>query len=1005
MTIVGRPRLGSTGWCENKRVDVIDTVDDTHHTLSPRRASIAHSIKSVNADVSCIRCWYPGRMPRVIPAEIRCERQQEKIAQSFDALWHALSIPTGPRPDAVIGKTADAIQRVLQEVKRLVALMPDLRPADGSAEVTVFRNQAYRCVDSLPSTIFSRLCQGPMSPEAEHADADYRAALLMRLHRCMDLPAETTLCSLEQALRGRYLDQEHAQWLCKAQRDLADRTASTLAQRAAFLTAEQDRRWLQSALHGIFLKMSKGQPKTLAPAGVGVFFALAKLPAALRSLYQRCLPFEILNKASQDLPRLRVPIALAIEKTDWDRYCRSWRHEYVRRNAALDEVIEGLKETFRLPDECRGIRTRRAAFGLSQLAGLLRVGLAGEDLRNPPVGDLPDTTRYGVIGHRYADVVEVIHRAANVLGLGDAPLQADVDWQEAALGAMSDKEFAALVSSLDVMPAFGLDVEAHALAAERDRRVALLGQARLRPCLERLAAMPFTPPAPIAVLAQAPPPVMATATPENLDEDLHQMSEIGVYLRDATDALQALVLLYSVSGGVLDGAEETAAFIAKAVNLAVPDLHIEPARADALRRLSVALNDARADLARNDPGLLHDGADDFLAREKLIQDIADRLDRQDDVPDFMNGAFFLLIRRASFAARLGAFVSSAPAQPMNGEAAAQGLDPDAPALDPATPALDPATFGKDGNVLADADIRLALQSDFGIEVVLQVPARDAAEHGAKVPDATMQETVVQDALGRYVRWPDWEQSLTVRQIYREELSFRNPIRRLSGVAAMGAPGSYPVNAAVVNEEYARDYLRGSCSLSVRGRTPDGTPMAFDAVTAGPIVDDQMPDAQARRRARVLAVEGALQCLSRIVDASQFQQLTRLLSQMAAAPVWGAEIRSAAGTPLRLASGTPLQVGGPAHTHTLIEQNLDDTFDMSYHVEWLNVSSANLVDLETYLPAGPLELDPVLSRKAVRFAWRVSAGAQPVVQPLQLPEYRYCLVPAPMSRTSSFLPGN
>ncbi|OWT72700.1 MULTISPECIES: hypothetical protein [unclassified Achromobacter] len=859
---------------------------------------------------------------------------QETITASFDFLVRDLSIPVGKRSDAATRKTVATIQRLFEQVKRLAALMPDEVPRGASAVISVFEKEAYRCVDALSSAAFSRLSQGPLSPRAEQADAHYRDALLMRLHRCTDLPAQTVLASLEQALRGRHIDQVHVAWLATARRELGHRTAATLARRAACLTVEQDRRKLQSALHGIFLGVDKGQPATLE-AGVGVLLALARLGAAVYALYQRCLPFGILNEARQELQRIRIPTPLAIAADQWQQYCQSWKHEYIRRIAALDRIIGDLQEACGLPDGHGGIRTRRAALGLSQLAALLRVGLAGQGMEDQPADARLDPARHGDIGHRDAQVAEVVRAAAEALGLHGAPAHAEDDGarvlrQATVLSALSDKEFAALVSAADVMAAFGRCVDARAVTAERDRRVGEFGQVRFRPCLERLVA-------------------------EGDAEDLHRMADVGVYLRDATDALLAMVTLYSVCGGKLDGAEETAAFIEKAVNLALPGLRIAPARAQVLHRLSLALNHARVDLASHDPGLLHDDPDDLLAREDLMQGIAEGLACQEEVPDIIEGAFFTLIRRTSFAARLGAFVSSAPARIVDGAVAGKVAEPD-----------------QDEDVLADADIRLALQSDFGIEV---------------------QENLLRDALARSVRWPDWAQPMAVREIYKEELSFKDPpIQRLSGVAATGAPGSYPVDATVVNEDYAKDYLRGSCSLSVRGRAPDGTPISFDAVMAGPIVDAG-PDAQARKRARSNAVEDALRCLSRMVDAGQFQQLTRLLSQMAAAPTAVAETRSAIGTPLRLASGTPLQVGGPAHTHTLIEQNLDDTFDMSYHVEWLNVKGANLVDQDTCLPSATLDLDPALSRKAVRYAWRVIADELPVVQPLRLPEYRYCLVPA------------
>ncbi|WP_233238501.1 hypothetical protein [Bordetella sp. LUAb4] len=960
---------------------------------------MAHSIKSVASNPSCIRCWYPGRVPRAVSAEARRERRQEKIAESFSGLSQALSIPAGKRRDAAIGKTVDTIEHLFQEVKRLVALMPDAEPQDDDTVMTVFEREAYRWVDTVSSTVFSRLCQGPLSPLAEQGDASYRDALLMRMHRRMHLPAESVLVSLEQALQGRHLDQVHAMWLFKAQHQLRNRSTGALARRAACLTAEQDRRKLQSSLHGIFLNVSNGQPDTL-DAGVGILLALAKLPVAVQSIYQRCLPFGILNEARQELQRLRIPTPLAIDEAQWRGYCQSWKHEYARRVVALDSVIGDLREACALSDAQAGIRSRRTVLGLSQLAGLIRVGLAGEVPGCSPAAAPLDPARHGDIGARYAGVVEVVKAAANVLGLHDGagaaqdpsqiqshavPAQRQQTGPERALSAMSDKEFTALVSTLDVMPAFGLHVDARAIAAERERRVVLLGQARLTPCLERLAATV----APLAAPVAPPPLVIEPAAFAGAAEDPQQMSRVGAYLRDATDALQAVVMLYSACGGALDGAEETAAFIEKTVNLALPDLHIAPARAHVLRRLSVALNHARVDLARQDPGLLYVDADDLLSQEALMQGIADRLARQEDVPDVIEGAFFTLIRRTSFAARLGAFVSSAPAR--------LGADEAEP---------DVADFDEDDDVLADADIRLALQSDFGIEVVVQAPALGAVDPNAQAQDAMEQETVAQDALGRYVRWPDWTKPLAVREIYREELSFKDPpIEKLPGLAATGAPGTYPVTAAVVDEEYAKDYLRGSCSLSVHGRTPDGTPVSFDAAMARPMVERQGLAPQVDRRARSNAVEDALRCLSRMVDAGQFQQLTRLLSQMAPAAISVAEMRSAVSTPLRLASGTPLGVGGPAHTHTLIEQNLDGTFDMSYHVEWLNVRAGSLVDLETYLPSGPLELDPELSRKAVRYAWRVSANDPPVVQPLQLPEYRYCLVPAPMSRSSSILPAN
>lgn len=1004
MIAVGRPSPGSSGWSENQPADPRDAIDavdthsaaDTHHAVdafnfavpahhaaASRRASISHSIKSMAAGGSCIQCWYPGREPRVITAEVRRARLRERIAASFGVLAQGLSNPAGKRRNAAISKAVNTIERLFKEVKRLAALMPDVVPGDDSAVVTVFEKEAYRCVDALSCTAFSRLYQGPLSPRVEQADAGYRHALLMRLHRCMALPAETVLSSLEQALRGRHLDQVHVAWLFTARRELSDRTTSTLARRAACLTAEQDRRKLQSALHGIFLRVSQGQPDTLH-AGMGVLLALARLPSALRSIYQRCLPFAILNEATQELPRHWIPTPLAIDEPRWQRYCQSWKDEYVRRMVAVDKVIGSLRETCRLPDAQSGTRTRRAALGLRQLAGLMRVGLAGEDAESQPGGERLDPARHGEIGHRYADVVEVVQAAAGALGLRDDPARDEDDTvrilrQEAVFNVLSDQEFAALVSAADVMAAFGLLVDARAVAVERDHRVARLARARLKPCLERLAAMTV-------------PAVAASAvTLHGNGEDL-QMAEVGTYLRDATDVLQELVLLYSVCGGKLDGAEETAALIEKAVNLAMPDLRIAPARAQVLRRLSVALNHARADLARHDPGL-HEDAEGLLSREDLMQGIAERLASQEDIPDVMDGAFFALIRRTSFAARLGAFVSSAPARLMGGGAAD----------------LDPAEFDQDEDVLADADIRWALQSDFGIEVV--APARDAMAQDAMVQDAAvqdavLQDVVVQDAFSRHVQAFDDGRVVAVREIYREELSFKNaPIRKLSTLAATGAPGTYPVNAAIVDPGYVLDYQRGSCSLSVRGRTPDGTPLSFDAVDTRPIIGEVGPGSQERKHARVNAVDEALRCLGRIVDAGQFQRLTQLLSQMAAAPISVAEWRAGTGTPLRLASGTPVQFGGAAHIHTLIEQNLDDTFDMSYHVEWQDVNAASTVDQTAQIPTETIILNRVLSRKAVRYAWRLSGGAEPSVQPLQLAQYQYRFVPAPPSRSSTFSPEN
>lgn len=989
MIAVGRLGPGYSGWSENGPADPRDAIDadnvnnatsvnnvadvayaavPAHHAASPRRASISHSIKSMGAGGSCIQCWYPGREPRVITAEVRRARLRERIAASFGVLAQGLSSPVGKRRDAAISKAVNTIERLFKEVKRLAALMPDVAPGDESAAVTVFEKEAYRCVDALSSATFSRLYRGPLSPRAEQVDTEYRNALLMRLHRCMALPAEAVLSSLEQALRGRHLDQVHVAWLSTARRELSDRTASTLARRAACLTAEQDRRKLQSALHGIFLRVSQGQPDTL-DAGMGVLLVLARFPTGLQSIYQRCLPFAILNEARQELPRFWIPTPLAIDEPQWRRYCQSWKDEYARRMAAVDRVIDDLRETCRLPDALRGIRTRRAALGLRQLAALMRVGLAGEGAESQPGGERLDPARHGEIGHRYADVVEVVHAAAGALGLGEDAAREDGDTvrvlrQQAVFDALSDQEFAALVSAADIMAAFGLLVDARAVAVERDRRVARFARVRLRPCLERLAA------------TTAPPFAASAATPQGNGENL-QMAEVGNYLRDATDVLQALVLRYSVCGGKLDGAEETAALIERAVNLAMPDLRLAPARTRVLRRLSIALNHARADLARHDPGL-HEDAEGLLSREDLMQGIADRLASQEDMPDVMDGAFFTLIRRTSFAARLGAFVSSAPARLVDGAAAAPDL----------------ADFDEDEDVLADADIRWALQSDFGIEVF------------APAQDAMVQDAVVQDAFSRHVRAPGDGRAVAVREIYREELSFKNaPIRKLSTLAAMGAPGTYPVTEAIVDPAYVLDYQRGSCSLSVRGRAPDGTPVSFDAVDTRPNIGDEGQGAQERKHARVNAVDEALRCLSRIVDASQFQRLTQLLSQMAAAPIAVAEWRAGTGTPLRLASGIPVQFGGAAHIHTLIEQNLDDTFDMSYHVEWQDVNAASTVDQTAQIPTETIILNRVLSRKAVRYAWRLSASDEPSVQPLQLAQYQYRFVPAPPSGSSTFSPEN
>ncbi|ALM86408.1 hypothetical protein ASB57_28855 [Bordetella sp. N] len=867
--------------------------------------------------------------------------------------------PGGPgkRQNAHLEETALTIERLFTAVKHLSSLKPALDNGDTGAVTVLFEKEAYRCVDALTPDAFERIYQGPLSLAEPRNDSSYRQALLMRLHSRPDLPAQTALTVLEQALQGRHVDQIHVKWLRGAERVLVDRAARALELRTACQTPEQDRNKLEHALYGAFLDVSQQTPATLEPV-TGACLALARLPAPVWPLYQRALPFAIVNETRQTLRCLHVPASFAIAESAWRRYCQTWEQEYARRVVTLDRVIADLSKAGDLPDTQAGERMRATALGLSRLAALIRVGLRGVARTTSLGHDTPDVAWHGEIAERYAGITAALRVAQKSLGLS-------LDAAHAGLAALSDKELAAVVTAVAALHPFGLRVDQDTIAAERDRRLGLLAQAKLKPCLERLAGL--SP-------AAGGGPVASSVDDDRPFGVMHEVAEIGPCLRDATDALQEVVTLFVACGGRLMGAEETTDFVHRIVDRVLPDLCIAPARARVLERLTIALGDAHGALAYDQPGHLHHGdAAALLSRADLLQSITDRLIGLDDAPDLIDGAFFHLIRRVASAATLGAFVSSAPVRPDD----ADGGDPQ----------------GREARL--DADVLKVLQNDFGVEAVV---------HAYGEGDAS-QTMVVQDPMARQVHGADGAPAVMVREIYKEELAFKIlPVRKSSAPPVTGAPGSYGVSPLVVDHYYALDYERGSCSLSVRGRTPTGEHVSFDPVAAPYTRGGGNIEREALKRARVENAVAALEQLKRIVDASGFRQLTQFLSQMAASPICRAEARSIASTPVRLVSGEPVSVGGAAHIHTLIEQNLDGTFDMTYHVEWVSINTAQLVDPQPH-QSDVIELDPAHSRKAVRFAWRLVTGEDPVIRPLQLADYRYRFVPSALSRRSSFAAEN
>ncbi|WP_143277608.1 hypothetical protein [Bordetella genomosp. 10] len=664
-----------------------------------------------------------------------------------------------------------------------------------------------------------------------------------------------------------------------------------------------------------------------------------------------------------------MPAPAMIGESQWRQYCESWESEYRRRVAAVDDEVGNLRAATSLPDEKAGIRARKVSLALGRLAALIRVDFAGDGQRSGAGGIVPDPDRDGEIAGRYAGMVDAVRAAARTLGLETASGAEETvatrrARQTSALRAMSDKEFAGIASACasNALDAFGLRPDERAVATERERRVAGFAQATLAPCLERLVNA-----SPAAEALSVAPSAMA----ERVDDI--SVHDIGARLREATDALQAVLALYSACDGKLDGADATAAFIEDIVTRTLPDLRIAPARAQVLGRLCVALSATQAALAKGEPGFSDAGAgadslDKLLVREDMLRTFGDRLDGLDASPDVIGGAFFALMRRTSFASMLAAYVSSAPPR--------QSIDDDA------TGTIR-AMRDEEARILSDPGIRDVLQGDFGLEVaVLATPDEDSGY-----------TVMASDAMGRHVEDRDTGRAIAVRKIYRQELLLRDfPLPGYSDAAFTAEPGSYAVSDAV-NELYVVDYARGSCSLSVRGRAPDGALVSFESAPSHAPDGGDAPGPDARVQARAAAVEQALACLSRIVDAQGFWQITCLLSQAADASIFRAEVRADTGTPLRLSSGEPVIVGGRAYTHAVIEQNLDDTFDISVYLAWPWVNAAKPVGTDADSAAAVIELDPALSRKSVRYVWRLRPGGDAVARPLQLADYRYRFVPA------------
>ncbi|MFC4275286.1 hypothetical protein [Achromobacter aloeverae] len=772
-----------------------------------------------------------------------------------------------------------------------------------------------------------------LSSKPTPADIEFRDALLMRLHRCRDLPAETLLLSLRRALQG-------PAWILQAERVLKERIESALGRWSACLRPEHDREDLEHTLCGAFMTLSEERSERLGER-LAVYLALARLPQDVWLLYQRSLPLAVVDEARQTVHLHRMPRPVAIAEPAWRSYCKGWEDEYRRRRTAMGVAMARLRTATELPDAPERVRVRKLSLALSRVAALVRV-----DQGAPGPTQAGSKTQDGGLADLQVDVAATVRAAAIKLRLADYPA--------AALAAMSDDELACIVSACDkhALRTYGLHVDEQALASERDRRVTAFAQARLAPCLARLAETP----SPAAAL----PPL-----PGDIAPDMHDLFDVSARLRDATDIVQACVSLYVACGGSLDGADMTAAFIGKMATLAIPDLCVAPARARVLGRLCVALGDVQANLASS---LAEGRAGACLSRDETLRAIAARLVDQSDVPDAMGGAFFTLVRRVAFGTKLAAFVSSAPSSSLAGD--------DASATRP----------GEDeaSDVLSDPGIRWALQGDFGLDMSGPTPTSDAARD----------KVFVADAMGRHVENPETGQSIAVREIYGQELSFQGvSVDEHANDVLARAPGRYAVDGSVVDEAYAVDYKRGSCSLSVRGCTPAGVAVSFEAHIQGILAAADEPGPEESKHARVNDVEQALACLARVVDARGFRQITRLLSQFADASISLAETRSGAGTPLRLASGDPVLVGGRAHTHAVVEQNLDDTFDIGMHIEWTHVNAAVLLDSKTGLHAGIVELDPVRSAKSVRYAWRVRPGDDLLIQPVRLADYRYRFVPA------------
>ncbi|OZI37789.1 hypothetical protein CAL29_05280 [Bordetella genomosp. 10] len=185
-----------------------------------------------------------------------------------------------------MNQTAASIERLFKEARRLVALIPALEPGDDIAAVAVFEKEILRCAAALP-------------PKPIHIDAAYRQALLGRLQRCKHLPAETLLLILDRAFK-------RPAWILQAERELGSQAGSAMQRMDACLRPEQGGEKLQRALGGIFLSLPEESPDPLG-GRMGMFLALSRLPPGMWLLYQRSLPFAVVNEARQALPRHPCP--------------------------------------------------------------------------------------------------------------------------------------------------------------------------------------------------------------------------------------------------------------------------------------------------------------------------------------------------------------------------------------------------------------------------------------------------------------------------------------------------------------------------------------------------------------------------------------------------------------------------------------------------------------------------------------------------------------------------